>query len=372
MLRARLSTLATLPTRDPPCTRAPRVAITLALAVVALAGAGCGTDAERVPGGAGVDTLVVADTVVATSSELIGGVSDLHVAPDGRVVVADWAYKRVLSVRPDGSDARTIGREGSGPGEFTSPMSVAVTEDTLWAFDARQSRIQAFDRAGNFLRAYDVAAPQLGGGRALNRAGQLAAAVGGLDSALVAVIDAAGGALRSFGLPVAPFTRMWDFGSIKGRIRDGVVPDEFRNSALPVWLDDGSVVVAFHAEPELRRYGPDGTLRWSRRLEDPVMEATRAAFFRANVEEPNPARLHPLRYIADAAAVGDEVWVLLNTAGEDDGRILAFDAESGKPARRFVLAGLPGAGAVAVDGARERLYVAIGDEAMVVALDLPH
>lgn len=338
--------------------------------ILALLAVGCGTDAERTPGGAVLDTLVGADAIVSTASELIGQATDLQVGTQGRFYIADHAYKRVLSIRPDGSDPRMIGGEGSGPGEFQRPTAIAVAADTLWAFDITQSRVQAFARDGAFLRAYAVAAPQMGGGRALNRTGELAAAVGGLDSVLVAVLGAAGQALRSFGRPVVPANRMWDFTSIKARIREGEVPDEFRNDALPVWLDDGSIVVAFLAEPEVRRYGPNGALLWSRPLADPVVESARAAFIRRNMEEQNPARLHGLRYVVDVEAVGNEVWVMLNASEEDHGGILGLDAADGTLTRRLVLAGLPGAGQFTVDPARDRLYVSVGDEAMVVAFDL--
>ncbi len=317
-----------------------------------------------------VTTLVARDTVVTTSSELIGGVLDLAVAPDGRLYLSDFQSNEILSVRPDGTDPRTIGRDGSGPGEFRMPWSIAVSADSLWVYDLRNGRVQVFHRSGAYVRQYAATLPQTGRGRTFNADGELAAATGGQDSALVAVYGSTGARKRTLGEPIVPPTMMFDFGRIREQILAGEIPDAYRNDALPVWDHDGSMFVAFYAEPEVRRYGSDGTLVWTRTLDDPVLESARAAFVRKNRENTNPARLYTLRYVVDGQAVDGDLWLLLDTETEDDGVILVLDGADGSIERRVVLSGLSGAGQLAVDPARDRLYASVPDAAMLVAFPL--
>ncbi|HEX6939490.1 MAG TPA: hypothetical protein VF158_08760 [Longimicrobiales bacterium] len=315
-------------------------------------------------------TLAVADTVVTTESALIGYATDLAVGPGGRLYLADSRLSHVLTVGPRGEDPRTIGREGSGPGELATPWSLAVSGDGVWVFDMRHGRVLEFDAAGAYVGSYVVGEPTAMTGIVPNARGELALATGGRDSALVAVLGADGERLRAFGEPVVPPVGMWDFPAIKERIRRGEIPAEFRNGVRPAWAADGSVVVAFDTEREVRRYRPDGALVWARPLEDPALDAARAEFVRANAEDPDPARLTPLRYVRDAFVAGDEAWLLLDTATLDDGVVLVLDATNGAPRRRLVLSGLPGGNAFALDAERGRLYVAVGDEAMVVAVEV--
>jgi len=51
----------------------------------------------------------------------------------------------VLVLDSTGAFLRTIGRAGSGPGEFVSPTGLGWWGDTLWVGDARGARIQLFD-----------------------------------------------------------------------------------------------------------------------------------------------------------------------------------------------------------------------------------
>jgi hypothetical protein len=75
-------------------------------------------------------------------------IRDVTLLSDGAIAVAD-AAQRILVFGPDGSHLRTIGREGQGPGEFTSLQSLHVLGgDTILAYDYRQRRASVFDRDG--------------------------------------------------------------------------------------------------------------------------------------------------------------------------------------------------------------------------------
>lgn len=56
----------------------------------------------------------------------------------------------------EGRSLGRLGRRGSGDGEFNLPSDAVVAPDgaALWVLDAGNFRVQAFDRAGRFLRAF--------------------------------------------------------------------------------------------------------------------------------------------------------------------------------------------------------------------------
>lgn len=315
-------------------------------------------------------TIAAHDTVVSTASELIGGIMDLVAGPDGRLYIADFQSNSILSIRMDGTDPRTIGRAGSGPGEFRFPWALAVSHDTLRVYDMGNGRVQILDLTGAYFGQYTPDVPRIGGGRALNERGALAAATGGRDSALVVVVRGDEAGRISLGEPVVPPVTFFDFGSIRERILSGEIPDEYRNDVLPVWGEDESVFVAFYTEPEIRRYDPEGNLLWAQRIDEPALAAAREAFVRKNRENQNPSQLFTLRYFLDGQVVDGDLWVLLNSEDEEDGIVLVLDGDTGELKRRVVLSGLASVGHLAIDPARGRMYVTIPDEAMVVAFSL--
>ncbi|WP_018405229.1 NHL repeat-containing protein [Marinobacter gelidimuriae] len=50
--------------------------------------------------------------------------------------------------------AASWGEKGSGQGQFNDPTGIAVTADEVFVADARNSRIQVFDKQGRFKRAF--------------------------------------------------------------------------------------------------------------------------------------------------------------------------------------------------------------------------
>ncbi len=315
--------------------------------------------------------LLPMDTLVGTASELIGGVYDVALSPHGDVYVVDYGFKRVLVVGPDGAVRRTIGKEGSGPGEFGMPYVVRAGADSVWVLDAASNRVQVFDSAGVLTRSYGLDAPSLGGGRDFRRDGSLAVTIDGFENAMVLVLDAAGTRVGTFGEPIVPPVTFYDFAALKSEIRDGRVPDAFRNRSAVAWAPDHSLYLVLLTEPQVRRYDAAGSLLWTRTLDEPVLRAARATFVRKNIEEQNPSRIHSLQYVIDAAVVGEDLWLLLNTADEDDGLLLVLRANDGSVRRRVTFPGLPNTGYFAVDPLRRRLYMAPRGEASVLVFELP-
>lgn len=77
--------------------------------------------------------------------------ADVAIAHDGTVLVADVRPATIKVFNPTGALVRTIGREGSGPGEFHAAY-IAVRGDTLVVQDSRNVRATSFNwRTGALL-----------------------------------------------------------------------------------------------------------------------------------------------------------------------------------------------------------------------------
>jgi sugar lactone lactonase YvrE len=82
------------------------------------------------------------------------------VAPDGTVWVADTAHHRLVAYARDGRLVRTIGSQGTQPGQFKSPGGVGVGPDgTLYVADTGNNRIQILAPSGPVLGVWDNAGP---------------------------------------------------------------------------------------------------------------------------------------------------------------------------------------------------------------------
>jgi DNA-binding beta-propeller fold protein YncE len=105
----------------------------------------------------------------AIESELLAKPVDVAVSRDGgRIYVVDMGgidtdSHRVVVFDANGGHVTTIGRRGSGPGEFNLPTAAAVAGDgTLYVLDAGNFRVQAFDAGGAFLRSFGAAGTGFG------------------------------------------------------------------------------------------------------------------------------------------------------------------------------------------------------------------
>lgn len=79
-------------------------------------------------------------------------VSSVLWLPDGRLLIADVGARRLLLVSASGEEATQLGREGSGPGEYRLPGSLAALGDTIVVHDPGNARLSLFTPDGSWVR----------------------------------------------------------------------------------------------------------------------------------------------------------------------------------------------------------------------------
>jgi sugar lactone lactonase YvrE len=69
--------------------------------------------------------------------------TNVAVAPDGNIFVADFYNDRVQKFAPDGAFLTSFGKTGEGPGQFRHAIAVAIADDgTVFVADFLNNRIQ--------------------------------------------------------------------------------------------------------------------------------------------------------------------------------------------------------------------------------------
>jgi hypothetical protein len=163
--------------------------VSLWVCAALLAAVGCGTEADA---GAEYTTVDSAGVTIVTSSSgawtnetawrvapapaldigVLDGpeqyqlfqVRDARRLDDGRIVVANAGTNEIRFFDAQGDHLRSVGRQGSGPGEFEGlGMVRPLPGDSLLAYDFRLTRASVFDAEGAFGRSFRVVPPTEGG-----------------------------------------------------------------------------------------------------------------------------------------------------------------------------------------------------------------
>ncbi|MBX7255594.1 MAG: hypothetical protein K1Y02_04455 [Candidatus Hydrogenedentes bacterium] len=86
-----------------------------------------------------------------------GTPTSITLAADGRVIIPDTHYSRIMEYSPEGTLQRQWGSSGTGNGEFVYPTDIVEAPDgTLYLseYGTGAERVHIFDGKGNFLRQW--------------------------------------------------------------------------------------------------------------------------------------------------------------------------------------------------------------------------
>lgn len=336
--------------------------VILLVALVATACGGTDHAAEAPRSGAAREAQV--EVLISTADALIGAISDLVVDADGIVYAVDRQASQVHVVEGPGQ-VRSVGRPGSGPGEFSQPASLRRRGDTLFVVDWGNGRLQGISTSGVplFSRPLPPGYPP-----SLGEDGRFVRPTLGADSVLAVIYAPDLSVIATIGQIVGTPTTMLQVGRMKQEIQEGTVPDIFLNTAEAVVGSDSATWLYVPARGSVQRFDAMGREVFSVTLDEPEHEALFDTFVSENAAKPANS-FAGLRYIADATVVGEDLWVLLGSslAGSAAIRIIHPDGQVGD---RFDIPGVPGAGKLAIDAERGLVYFVLEDVAELVRVTL--
>ncbi len=92
------------------------------------------------------------------AAELAGVIGAVRLS-DGRVAIAEQSTRSIKLFDTKGRFVRAMGRQGAGPGEFTSLVRLdLLSGDSLLAYDVLRATLAVFDTAGRLARSERLAA----------------------------------------------------------------------------------------------------------------------------------------------------------------------------------------------------------------------
>ncbi len=90
-------------------------------------------------------------------SIFFGSIRSLDVDRQGRLYVLDSHTQQIYIFDPSGAFVRTVGSEGSGPGEFENASAVDVSQTgEIWVMEMQAGKLTILDAEGNYLRTERV------------------------------------------------------------------------------------------------------------------------------------------------------------------------------------------------------------------------
>ena len=167
------------------------IAVSLMSACTTSENSGAG---DAIPVRFGLTELFRLGDELAGDTLLFGGIGELvSIDRSGRIFVGERQYPQIYVFTAEGDFLKTIGQEGSAPGEFQRLASIYTDfADTLYAFDSRLERISVFEPEGmKLVHSFAVSQDSLG-----------------LPYRLIGVLST--GFLVTYGWPVSPGEELTD------------------------------------------------------------------------------------------------------------------------------------------------------------------
>ncbi|MEX0722959.1 MAG: 6-bladed beta-propeller [Gracilimonas sp.] len=87
---------------------------------------------------------------------VIGSIGYLQIDEEGNFYFIDRRLNKLISLDPEGNLRWATGQEGKGPGDFENPFGMSLYNDKLYIANIQGSRLDEFDKDGNFIKSYDL------------------------------------------------------------------------------------------------------------------------------------------------------------------------------------------------------------------------
>lgn len=268
----------------------------------------------------------------------LGKPGEIALLSDGRVVVLDESPTEIRVYDATGKYARTIGRVGSGPGEYRSP-TISVTHDRLLIQDPELSRASIFMLDGSLVRSFPSTCCNYGLPPFLDDRGRITTAsfsmVNGKSQSRWVIFDTLGRRVDSLDFPAAMPPRRWTVRSSTGSA-DYYIPLAAQNRSIR--LADGTMLHGRTDRYELMltRNGRDTVRIFGRTnvIPVPIPGNYRDSVYHAKID-----RIERLRGIATESDVPTsfELWGAVNADGAGNIWVSTGGGRSG-PSRLDVFA----------------------------------
>jgi len=149
---------------------------------------------------------------------------DLALSKEGLIYVLDSKDNNIKVFQENGSFIKCLGREGSGPGEFSRPWILDIIENKIYVADTNSRRIEVFNEDGKYERSFKVPI-RFGSGMTFDSKGCLYLNTRGFrNPKLISVYDKEGLLIREFGNLEAEPVKIYNFPLIKKKLERAKFP----------------------------------------------------------------------------------------------------------------------------------------------------
>jgi DNA-binding beta-propeller fold protein YncE len=247
------------------------------------------------------------------SEQILANPCDIAISSKGFIYVLDSEDNNLKVFEKDGIFFKCIGRKGQGPGEFVRPWTVSIAEDNICITDTGNRRVQIFSKDGMYLRSYKVPVGY-GVGLAFDEKGSLYLNTKGFRSPkLISAHDNQGNLLMEFGNLEGDLIEFYDFTQIKEQIKEGKIPDSFKNDILLITDRIGNLFAVHRALNKIKKFSPKGKLLYEEEIKADEYKNIYNSFLQKNASEESPSMFWALYYVNDLAMdESGNLYVLLN------------------------------------------------------------
>jgi len=247
------------------------------------------------------------------SEQILANPCDIAISSEGFIYVLDSEDNNLKMFKRDGTFSKCIGRKGQGPGEFVRPWAISIIEDKFWVADAGNRRVQVFSIDGMYLRSYKVPV-EYGVGLAFDEKGSIYLNTKGFRSPkLISAYDSQGNLLKEFGNLEGGSIEYYDFTLIKKQIKEGEIPDSFKNDILLITDRNGNLFAVHRALNKFKKFSLKGKLLLEGEIGADEYKNIYNDFLQKNASEESPSMFWSLYYVNDLAMdESGNLYILVN------------------------------------------------------------